>query len=112
MSIRWLKEYLYADDALETYAIWPTPACIVSDGAYGVGGFPGDHRTPEGLADRYETHVEAWSKHAHLSTTLWFWNTEIGWSTVLFYRPLSTNRSRLLQTSGGVCETSEPINTA
>ena len=82
MSIRWLKEHLYAGDALEAYAIWPTPACIVSDGAYGVGGFPGDPRTPEGLADWYEAHVEAWSKHAHPSTTLWFWNTEIGWATV------------------------------
>ena len=55
---------------------------IVSDGAYGVGGFPGDPRTPEGLRDWYAPHVEAWSSNASLATTLWFWNTEVGWANV------------------------------
>jgi len=82
LNQRWLKEHLHAGDALDAYATWPTPATIVSDGAYGIGGFPGDPRTPEGLAEWYEAHVEAWSKHAHPSSTLWFWNTEIGCATV------------------------------
>ncbi len=73
---------LHRGDALEAYCDWPTPATIISDGAYGVGGFPGDPRTPDGLGEWYADHIEAWSKHAHPSTTLWFWNTEIGWATV------------------------------
>jgi site-specific DNA-methyltransferase (adenine-specific) len=73
---------LHRGDALAAYAEWDTPAVIISDGAYGVGGFPGDPRTPDGLADWYRPHVEGWTKFAHLSTTLWFWNTEIGWATV------------------------------
>jgi site-specific DNA-methyltransferase (adenine-specific) len=73
---------LFLGDALDTYAEWPTPAAIVSDGAYGVGGFPGDPRTSDDLAAWYRPHVEAWSKLAAPATTLWFWNTEVGWATV------------------------------
>lgn len=73
---------LYLGNALDVYGKWPTPATIISDGAYGVGGFPSDPRTPDGLADWYRPHVEAWSRYAHPATTLWFWNTEIGWATV------------------------------
>jgi site-specific DNA-methyltransferase (adenine-specific) len=69
-------------DAIDFYETWPTPSTIVSDGAYGIGGFPGDPRTPEGLAEWYRPHVEGWSKHASLATTLWFWNTEVGWANV------------------------------
>lgn len=69
-------------DALDAYGEWPTPTVIISDGAYGVGGFPGDPRTPDELAEWYRPHVEVWSKHAQPGTTLWFWNTEIGWATV------------------------------
>lgn len=68
--------------AEELYGQWPVPSTIISDGAYGVGGFPGDPRTPEGLAAWYREHIEAWSKHAAPATTLWFWNTEVGWATV------------------------------
>lgn len=32
---------LHHDDALKLYATWPEPVCIISDGAYGVAGFPG-----------------------------------------------------------------------
>lgn len=78
----WLGEHLFAGDALDAYGQWPQPGLIVSDGAYGVGGFPGDPRTPESLPDWYREHVEAWSKAAHPATTLWFWNTEIGWANV------------------------------
>lgn len=73
---------LFGGDVLEAYGGWPTPTTIISDGAYGVGGFPGDPRTPETLADWYLPHIRAWSEHAHPSTTLWFWNTEVGWATV------------------------------
>ena len=64
------------------YSDWPSPVVIVSDGAYGVSGFPGDSPTPAGLADWYRSHVEEWSKAATGETTLWFWNTEVGWATV------------------------------
>lgn len=74
--------HLYRGDALDAYGEWPEPDLILSDGAYGVGGFPGDPRTPEGLQEWYEPHVAAWSKAACPATTLWFWNTEIGWATV------------------------------
>ena len=73
---------MYPGPAQEVYDDWDPPDLIVSDGAYGVGGFPGDPRTPDGLQEWYTEHVAAWSKYAHPATTLWFWNTEIGWATV------------------------------
>lgn len=73
---------LHRGDAADAYLDWPEPSLILSDGAYGVGGFPGDPRTPECLSDWYEPHVAAWSKAARPATTLWFWNTEVGWATV------------------------------
>lgn len=69
-------------DAIDRYAFWPTPTVIVSDGAYGVGGFPGDPPTPDGLVDWYRPHVEAWTHYSSPETTFWFWGTEIGWATV------------------------------
>ncbi len=69
-------------DALEHYASWPRPTVIVSDGAYGVSGFPGDPPTHKELAAWYAPHVAAWSERALPSATLWFWGTEIGWATV------------------------------
>jgi hypothetical protein len=73
---------IYNGDALDVYHKWETPTTIVSDGAYGVGGFHGDPRTPEELPDWYRPHIEAWGKHATLATSLWFWNTEVGWASV------------------------------
>ena len=73
---------LHDGDALGAYESWPSPSTVISDGAYGVGGFPGDPRTPEGLVEWYRPHVAAWSKKATPATTLWFWNTEVGWATV------------------------------
>ena len=67
--------------AEDHYARWPTPTCIIADGPYGVDGFPGDQRTPATLAEWYELHVRAWSERATPATTLWFWNTEVGWAT-------------------------------
>ncbi|HEX5504839.1 MAG TPA: DNA methyltransferase [Thermomicrobiales bacterium] len=69
-------------DALARYAAWPAPTTIVSDGAYGVAGFPGDPPTADGLPAWYRPHVEAWSRHALPETSLWFWGTEVGWATV------------------------------
>lgn len=69
-------------DAAQFYPTWPTPRLILSDGAYGVGGFPGDPRTVEDLPRWYAPHVRAWSQSAGPGTTLWFWNTEVGWATV------------------------------
>ena len=73
---------LYDGNAEDHYAQWPRPTCIVSDGPYGVDGFPGDTRTAASLAEWYEPHIEAWSARATPETTLWFWSTEVGWATV------------------------------
>lgn len=68
--------------AEQLYAEWPTPTCIVSDGPYGVGGFPGDSHVTERLAEWYEPHIQAWSRYSTPQTTLWFWGTEVGWANV------------------------------
>lgn len=73
---------VFLGDVLGMYADWPSPVVIVSDGAYGVSGFPGDSSTPAGLVEWYRPHVAEWSKAATGETTLWFWNTEVGWATV------------------------------
>lgn len=73
---------LHRGDVLDAYVEWPQPSLIMSDGAYGVGGFPGDPRTASELASWYAPHIDNWSKFAHPATTLWFWNTEIGWANV------------------------------
>ncbi len=69
-------------DSLEHYSAWQTPTVIVSDGGYGVLGFEGDTSDHLDLPDWYEPHIAAWSRHATASTTLWFWNSEIGWATL------------------------------
>ncbi len=69
-------------DALNYYDQWERPTVIVSDGPYGLNSYPGDPPTPEQLGDCYQPHVEAWSRFALPSTTLWFWNSELGWATV------------------------------
>jgi len=71
---------LYFGDALEFYGRWPSPTCIVSDGAYGVLGFEGDTSNHLDVPGWYEPHVEKWSRSATPGTTLWFWNSEIGWA--------------------------------
>jgi len=73
---------LFRGDARAAYPAWPAPRVIVSDGAYGVRGFHGDTTGPEQLEDWYRPHIEAWSRAAVPATTLWFWNTEVGWATV------------------------------
>lgn len=73
---------IFHGDALQLYDRWPAPIVIISDGPYGLGLFPGDPHTPVNLAQWYEPHVRAWSEHSTPSTTLWFWNSELGWATV------------------------------
>ena len=69
-------------DSLDSYAEWPAPTVIVSDGGYGVLGFEGDTSDHLDLPEWYEPHVAAWTRYATPSTTLWFWNSEIGWAAV------------------------------
>lgn len=71
---------LHHADSLSCYAGWPTPTTIVSDGAYGVLGFEGDTSDHLDVPAWYEPHVKAWSEAASAQTTLWFWNSEIGWA--------------------------------
>lgn len=72
----------YQGDALHSYADWPAPDVIISDGAYGIGGFCGDPTSAAELPDWYLPHIQAWSVRAKISTSLWFWNTEAGWAAV------------------------------
>ena len=69
-------------DSLELYSRWETPTVIISDGGYGILGFEGDTSDHLDLPDWYESHIAAWSQRATPTTTLWFWNSEIGWATV------------------------------
>ncbi len=73
---------IHFDRAEQLYTHWPSPACIISDGPYGVSGFPGDEHRWNSLAEWYEPHIKAWSSEATPRTTLWFWNTEVGWAMV------------------------------
>lgn len=73
---------IFRGDVADAYASWPTPTTIISDGAYGVRGFYGDTTGPDDLIEWYRPHVAAWTAAARPATTLWFWNTEIGWANV------------------------------
>ena len=74
--------FLYNGNVLNWYDKWESPVVIVSDGPYGLGSYPGDPPTPDQLAESYEPHIIKWSEHATPVTTLWFWNTELGWANV------------------------------
>ncbi len=73
---------LYHGDALDAYDGWLSPDLIITDGAYGVRGFWGDTAGASGLAEWYRPHLLKWAQKAKPSTSLWFWNTELGWATV------------------------------
>ena len=79
---RWTDEAvtLCLGDSLSHYGGWAAPQVIVSDGAYGILGFEGDTSDHLGVAEWYEPHIKAWSERATAQTTLWFWNSEIGWA--------------------------------
>jgi site-specific DNA-methyltransferase (adenine-specific) len=53
---------LFEGNALDAYPSWDTPTTIISDGAYGVKGFPGDPGSVRGLVDWYRPHIAAWSE--------------------------------------------------
>lgn len=72
--------HAYWGDSLDHYDRWETPTTIVSDGAYGVLGFEGDTSDHLNVPAWYEPHVAQWAKRATPQTTLWFWNSEIGWA--------------------------------
>ncbi|MGD9874342.1 MAG: DNA methyltransferase [Kiritimatiellia bacterium] len=73
---------IFLGDALHLYEQWQPPTVIISDGPYGLNSYPGDPPTTDTLAECYAPHVAAWSKFALPSTTLWFWNSELGWAKV------------------------------
>jgi len=81
---RWSDELvsLRYGNSLSCYADWEAPTVIVSDGAYGVLGFEGDTTDHLKMPEWYEPHIKAWSEAALPATTLWFWNSEIGWAAV------------------------------
>jgi len=83
-SNHWFNESvsLQLGDSLGFYAHWVQPTVIISDGGYGVLGFEGDTSDHLGLPDWYEPHVAAWTNRATPQTTLWFWNSEVGWAAV------------------------------
>ena len=74
--------FLFNDNVGNLYDFWGDPNVIVSDGAYGVSGFKGDTVSSEGLSEWYEPHIKEWSKKSKAGTTLWFWNTEIGFARI------------------------------
>ena len=75
--------HLHTGDVADAYHRWPTPAAIVSDGAYGIGeGFPGDPMDVARLPQWYEPHVAAWTAAAGPRTSLWVFNHELGWATI------------------------------
>ena len=80
----WSDEFISVQlgDSLDFYSKWEIPTVIVSDGGYGVLGFEGDTSDHLDLPDWYEPHVAAWARRATPATTLWFWNSEIGWAAV------------------------------
>jgi len=73
---------IYHADVTSLYDRWESPVVIISDGPYGVSGFSGDLPSPDELPKWYEPHIKAWSEKSTPLTTLWFWNTEIGWAKV------------------------------
>lgn len=89
-KIEHLETHIWRDElteirlgnSLSFYESWDRPTAIISDGGYGVLGFDGDTSDHLGLPEWYEQHIAAWSKAATPMTTLWFWNSEIGWATV------------------------------
>lgn len=73
---------LYHGNSLALYQQWRSPMVIISDGPYGLGRYEGDPSSPDRLPEMYEPHIRAWSEQSIAQTTLWFWNSEIGWALV------------------------------
>jgi len=73
---------VFLGDTQNYYSHWETPTCIISDGPYGLGKFPGEPINPQDLPGWYAPHIAAWSNNAAPNATLWFWCSEIGWALV------------------------------
>ena len=71
---------LYDGNSLDAYVGWPSPTCIIADGPYGLGKYPGEPTSPDALDEWYAPHAAAWARAAAPDTTLWFWNSELGWA--------------------------------
>lgn len=69
-------------DVIRFYCEWESPTVIISDGPYGLGKYPGEPISPAALPSWYAPHVAEWARCAKPDTTLWFWNSEIGWALV------------------------------
>lgn len=80
----WKDELVTAElgDSTDLYPDWAPPTVIISDGGYGVLGFEGDTSDHLNLPRWYEQHISAWTRYSSPITTLWFWNSEIGWAAV------------------------------
>lgn len=76
------KIEVFNNDSLTLYDNWDSPTVIISDGPYGIGGYPGDPLSPQHLREWYKPHIEKWTELSTPVTTLWFWNTELGWANV------------------------------
>lgn len=74
--------FIYQGDSVSLYEQWPQPMCIIADGPYGLGKFPGEPHSVNDLAAWYAPHVAAWSRYAATDATLWFWGSELSWATV------------------------------
>ncbi|MGB7912072.1 MAG: site-specific DNA-methyltransferase [Desulfobaccales bacterium] len=73
---------LWPGDSKKLCAEWASPMCIIVDGPYGLGKFPGEPKTSDTLDEWYAPHIAAWSEKATFQTTLWFWCSELGWAIV------------------------------
>lgn len=73
---------LFVGDSKNFYDQWESPMVIVSDGPYGIGGYEGDPTSVKELPNFYEEHIKKWTEKSTAETTLWFWNTEVGWAVV------------------------------
>ncbi len=74
--------HIFNGDSIKLYDSWEKPTIIISDGPYGIGGYPGDPKSHTSLKEWYKPHIKKWSTLSTPETTLWFWNTEIGWASV------------------------------
>ena len=73
---------LHRGDALDAYAGLADPGDHHQRRRLRRPRLPWRHDRHRALADWYRPHVEAWGRLAAPATTLWFWNTEVGWATV------------------------------
>lgn len=81
-TLRFGTAALFRGDALEAYEQWSTPTCIISDGPYGLGKFPGEPTSVTSLAEWYAPHIAAWAQWSSPDTTLWVWCSERGWASI------------------------------